>query len=96
MFAVIYVGSACVFATTFIAILALQQYFNSTQLIYALLTILILITLAEAFSPHICDSPLIYGIGGVSIIGFFLFCNLCEIVTLAKLIRQGNVRTVMQ
>ncbi len=47
-----YIGSACVFITTLIAILAFQQYFNSTQLIIALLTIPILITLAEAFSRH--------------------------------------------
>lgn len=67
-----YVGSACVFITTFVAILAFQQYFNSTQLMIALLTIPILITLAEAFSPHTWDSPLIYGVGGVSIIGISL------------------------
>lgn len=67
-----YAGSACVFVTTFIAILAVQQYFTSTQLIAALLTIPMLITLAEAFSPHTWDSPLIYGVGGVSIIGIFL------------------------
>lgn len=61
-----YVGSACVFVTTFIAILAFHQYFNSTQLITALFTMPILITLAEAFSPHTWDSPFIYAIGGVS------------------------------
>ncbi len=67
-----YVGSACVFVTTFIAILAFQQHFNSIQLITALITIPILITLAEAFSPHTWDSPFIYGIGGISIIGIHL------------------------
>ncbi len=62
-----YIGSACVFVTTIIAILMFHQYFNSTQLIIALLTIPILITLAEAFSPHTWDSPFIYAIGGVSL-----------------------------
>ncbi|SFP71116.1 phytol kinase [Nitrosomonas cryotolerans] len=67
-----YIGSACVFVTTFIAILVFQQYFNSVQLITALFTIPILITLAEAFSPHTWDSPLIYGTGGVSMMVIFI------------------------
>ena len=66
-----YEGSACVFVATFMAILMYQQYFSTIQLIAALLTIPILITLAEAFSPHTWDSPLIYGVGGVSLVGVF-------------------------
>ena len=68
-----YVGSTCVFVTTFLAILAFQQYFNSTQLIVALITIPILITLAEAFSPHTWDSPLIYAVGGISMMSVVIF-----------------------
>lgn len=67
-----YAGSACVFVTTVIAILAFHQYFNLVQLIAALVIVPILITLAEAFSPHTWDSPLIYAAGGVSLIGIFL------------------------
>lgn len=67
-----YVGSACVFATTFVAVLIFHEYFSFTQLIAALLIMPIVITLAEAFSPHTWDSPFIYGTGGVSIIGIFL------------------------
>lgn len=66
-----YAGSSCVFVTTFIAILIFHQYFNSVQLITALFAVPILITLAEAFSPHTWDSPFIYAIGGVSLIGVF-------------------------
>ncbi len=66
-----YVGSTCVLVTTFIAILMFQQYFTSIQLIAALLIIPILIALAEAFSPHTWDSPFIYAVGGVSLIGIF-------------------------
>lgn len=66
-----YVGSSCVLVTTFIAILMFQQYFTSIQLIAALLTIPILIALAEAFSPHTWDSPFIYAVGGVSLMGIF-------------------------
>lgn len=66
-----YLGSACVFVTTAIAILAFQQYFSATQLVAALLVMPMLITLAEAFSPHTWDSPLIYAVGGVSLISIF-------------------------
>ncbi len=66
-----YLGSTCVFVTTVIAILTFHQYFNATQLVAALLAMPILITLAEAFSPHTWDSPLIYAAGGVSLIGIF-------------------------
>ena len=52
-----------------IAIAAFQQHFTFAQFIVALLTLPILITLAEAFSPHTWDSPLIYGVGGITMIG---------------------------
>ncbi|WP_374564217.1 hypothetical protein [Nitrosomonas sp.] len=68
-----YIGSACVWVTAFITILIFHQYFNTTQLIAALLTVPLLITLAEAFSPHTWDSPLIYAVGGVSLIGILHF-----------------------
>jgi len=64
-----YVGSACVFIATFVSILLFHQHFNTVQLIVALVTIPLLITLAEAFSPHTWDSPLIYGVGGLALIG---------------------------
>lgn len=67
-----YVGSACVFVTTFFTILAFQQYFNSIQLIAALITVPIVITLAEAFSPHTWDSPFIYAMGGVSMLSIVI------------------------
>lgn len=66
-----YAGSACVFVTTVIAILIFHQYFNSIQFIVALLSVPILITLAEAYSPHTWDSPFIYAVGGISLIGIF-------------------------
>lgn len=66
-----YLGSVCIFVTTVIAILAFHQYFSATQLVVALLVMPILITLAEAFSPHTWDSPLIYAAGGISLMGVF-------------------------
>ena len=68
-----YAGSACVFVTTLIAVIAFQSYFNPTQLMAALITLPLLITLAEAFSPHTWDSPLIYAVGGVSLIAIMQF-----------------------
>lgn len=65
----LYVGSACVYGATFISILAFHSHFNTVQLAVALLAIPVLITLAEAFSPHTWDSPLIYGVGGIALIG---------------------------
>ncbi|MCB1937540.1 MAG: hypothetical protein KDF59_16555, partial [Nitrosomonas sp.] len=64
-----YIGSTCVFVATFVSILVFHQHFNTIQLIAALVTIPLLITLAEAFSPHTWDSPLIYGVGGLALIG---------------------------
>ncbi len=66
-----YAGSACVFITTCIAILVFQHYFTTTQLVMALLIVPVLITLAEAFSPHTWDSPLIYAVGGGALIMIF-------------------------
>ncbi len=45
-------GSACVFITSIIAILMFQSSFNPGQFIWALITIPIAMTLAEAFAPH--------------------------------------------
>ena len=66
-----YAGSACVFVTTCIAILAFQSYFTLIQLVAALLVVPVSITLAEAFSPHTWDSPLIYASGGGTLILVF-------------------------
>lgn len=68
-----YAGSACVFVITFIAVVAFQSYFSTIQFIAALVMIPLLITLAEAFSPHTWDSPLIYAAGGLSLIAIVEF-----------------------
>ncbi|MBL8498373.1 hypothetical protein ABF87_09560 [Nitrosomonas sp. JL21] len=68
-----YAGSACVFVTTLIAVIAFHSYFNPAQLLAACVTLPLLITLAEAFSPHTWDSPLIYVVGGCSLIAIMQF-----------------------
>jgi len=67
-----YLGSACVFLTTLITVIIFHQHFSTTQFITALLILPILITLAEAFSPHTWDSPFIYGVGGIVLVGISL------------------------
>jgi len=62
-------GSACVFVTSIIAVLLYYRLFTPPQFIGALLIIPILMTLAEAFSPHSWDSPFLFLIGGLSLAG---------------------------
>ena len=67
-----YLGSTCVYLATLIAVLLFHHHFNNMQLIIAVITLPPLITLAEAFSPHTWDSPFIYGIGGLTLVGISL------------------------
>jgi len=53
-------GSACVFITSIIAILVFQSCFNHAQFITALISVPIVMTLAEAFSPHTWDTPFLF------------------------------------
>jgi len=62
-------GSACVFVTSIIAVLLYNPLLSPSQFIAALLIIPILMTLAEAFSPHSWDSPFLFLVGGLSLAG---------------------------
>jgi dolichol kinase len=61
-------GSACVLITGIITVILFQYLFTPAQFIVALLTVPILLTLAEAFSPHTWDSPFMFLVGGVALI----------------------------
>lgn len=61
-------GSACVFITAVLVLLGFQHLFTTQQLIIALLVFPIGVTLAEAYSPHTWDSPLIFLVGGLVLI----------------------------
>ena len=61
-------GSACVFFTCMLCTLGFSSYFTDTQFIMAITFLPILLTLAEAWSPHTWDSPFIYLVGGVTLI----------------------------
>lgn len=61
-------GSACVFFSAVLAIILLRQHFTEIQFLLALGVVPIAMTLAEAWSPHTWDGPLLYLVGGVSVI----------------------------
>ena len=54
-----YEGSFCVFIVSFIIILSFIPYMYINQFLFSLMTIPISSTIAEAFSPHTWDSPII-------------------------------------
>ncbi len=66
-------GSACVFITAVLVLLGFKDIFTANQFIAALLLFPIAVTLAEAYSPHTWDSPLIFLIGGLVLIGVLNF-----------------------
>lgn len=60
-------GSACVFITGIAVIAAYYSFFTTLQFITALLVVPVLMTLAEALSPHTWDSPLMFLTGYLSL-----------------------------
>ena len=58
-------GSACVFITSLITIIVFGPLFSPIQFIVALIAIPILMTLAEAFSPHSWDNPFLALVGEI-------------------------------
>jgi len=59
-----YEGSACVFISGILSCLALyNQFANWIQVLLATILIPIIMTLAEAFSPHTWDTPFLMGSG---------------------------------
>ncbi len=60
-------GSACVFITSIIIVIAFNSYFTLPEFVTVLIAMPILMTLAEAFSPHTWDTPFLY-LTGFSII----------------------------
>ena len=60
-------GSACVFITSVIVVALYYAHFSQIQFIVALTLIPIIMTVAEALSPHTWDSPFLYLVGYVSL-----------------------------
>jgi dolichol kinase len=61
-------GSACVLITSIVVVIAYSAYFSQPQFLVALLLVPILMTLAEAFSPHTWDSPFLMLVGGLVLV----------------------------
>ena len=61
-------GSSCVFFASLIVIIFFHLSFNPIQFLVALITIPIVMTLAEAFAPHSWDNPFLSLVGEISLI----------------------------
>lgn len=61
-------GSACVFASAVAATLLFAGSFTTAELIWGLVIIPVVSTLAEAWSPHTWDTPFIFLAGGASVL----------------------------
>jgi phytol kinase len=56
-------GSLCVFIVSLITLVIFKPYFSPTEYIFALITVPIVMTLTEAFSPHTWDNPTLFFAG---------------------------------
>jgi dolichol kinase len=60
-------GSLCILITGILIVLAYHSFFNPAQLIAAVITVPLIMTLAEAFSPHTWDAPFLILSGGLAL-----------------------------
>jgi dolichol kinase len=60
-------GSMCVFITSIVTIMIFQSSFTTAEFIIALLTVPVIMTLTEAWSPHTWDTPFLFFIGYFSL-----------------------------
>lgn len=67
-----YEGSACVLVVSILTIILFQNSFTTPQFVVALISIPIVMTLAEAFSPHTWDTPFLYTASGLSLSGIMM------------------------
>jgi dolichol kinase len=63
-----YEGSACVFVAGLLAVLLFRNSFTPMQLAAALMVVPVVMTLAEAWSPHTWDTPLMFLSGTVALL----------------------------
>lgn len=67
-----YEGSACVLVVSILTVIFFQSSFTTPQFVAALISIPIVMTLAEAFSPHTWDTPFLYTASGLSLSGILM------------------------
>lgn len=66
-------GSACVLIAGLLAVATFHSSFSTAQFGAAIVSVPILMTLAEAWSPHTWDTPLMYLAGGTSLLAIKLW-----------------------
>ena len=66
-------GSLCVLLAGILSIAAFSHLFTFPQFMVAILTVPLATTFAEAYSPHTWDTPFIYAVAGVLLIGIVTF-----------------------
>ena len=66
-------GSACVFITSVLTVCVFYASFSPAQFVVVLLSLPVLMTLAEAFAPHTWDTPFLYTVCGLTLAGTMLF-----------------------
>ncbi|MBI3866474.1 MAG: hypothetical protein HY290_31725 [Planctomycetia bacterium] len=66
-------GSACVLVAGIVAVIAFNSSFTTVQFVVALLTVPLLMTLAEAYSPHTWDTPLMLLSGSLALLGIAIW-----------------------
>ncbi len=62
-------GSACVFVVSVLTLLTYRELFTSEQFIVTIIILPIVMTLAEAFSPHTWDTPFLFLTAGIFLTG---------------------------
>ena len=62
-------GSSCVFLTSIAVMVLFADHFTMSQFWTGIVAIPVLMTLAEAFSPHTWDSPFLFLVGGLTLLG---------------------------
>ncbi len=65
-------GSACVLFISILTIVLFRASFTTPQFIVALAAVPVVMTLAEALSPHTWDTPFLYTISGLSLSGILM------------------------
>jgi dolichol kinase len=66
-------GSACVFLTSVVVVLAFHAMFTAPQLMVALAAVPLLMTLAEARAPHTWDQPFLFLTGSLALLGIVVW-----------------------
>ena len=65
-------GSACVLIVSIATIALFRESFTPVQFVVAMAAVPVMMTLAEALSPHTWDTPFLYTVSGLSLSGILM------------------------